>query len=108
MTTHLGNQITIQRPRDWGNMGYPQWHRNILVNGELAGFCWGDNEKFASPNNEYWARLCWGRYENNRIDLGRVPSQGRRDPLLTLRDVRRAIGWAADSAYDRCDSAYDR
>tara|TARA_Y100000310_G_scaffold318448_1_gene372518 strand:+ start:473 stop:820 length:348 start_codon:yes stop_codon:yes gene_type:complete len=97
MTTHHGNEITIQRPEDWGNMGHPQWHRNILVNGELAGFCWGDNIDFAYPNNQYWARLCWGRFENNRIDLGYWPSRGKRDQLLTLRDVRRAIGWELES-----------
>lgn len=84
--------ITIQRPRDWGNYGYPQWHRNILVDGELAGYCWGDNEQFASPNNEYWATLCWGQFEGNRIDFGRSSRYGpTKDALLTLRDVRRVI-----------------
>ena len=84
--------VTIQRPTDWGNMGYPQWNRNILVNGELAGYCWGDNEQYASPNSEYWATLCWGQYEGNRINFGRRSRYGpTKDALLTLRDVRRVI-----------------
>ena len=84
--------ITIQRPTDCGNMCYPQWNRNILVDGELAGYCWGDNEKYASPNDEYWARLCWGRFENDRIDFGRASRYGPgRYALRTLRDVRRVI-----------------
>ena len=84
--------VTIQRPTDWGNMGYPQWNRNILVNGELAGYCWGDNEKYASPNGEYWATLCWGRFENDRINFGRgYPHGAHRYPLRTLRDLRRVI-----------------
>ena len=94
--------MTIQRPTDWGNMGYPQWNRNILVNGELAGYCWGDNEKFAYPNSEYWAALCWGRFEadcvDDRINVGRASRYGpEQHALRTLRDVRRAIGWQLES-----------
>ena len=88
MTTHHGNEITIQRPTDWGNYGYPQWHRNILVNGELAGYCWGDNEKFAYPNNEYWATLCWGRFETNCEDDRIFFKRGAAQVLLRAETLR--------------------